>query len=79
MLDFDDNKTWGPRLTATVGGLLTDRVLDELLTASPQCIEDACELLFSYADRTRIVDAIVRLSLPSAVSTAAANFMPGPR
>ena len=57
MLDFDDNKTWGLRLTATVGGLLTDRVLDELLTASPQYIEDACELLFSYADRTRIVDA----------------------
>ena len=45
LLDFDDNKTWGPGLTAAVGGLLTDRVLDGLLTASPQYIEDACENL----------------------------------
>lgn len=57
VLDFDDNRTWGPRLTAALGGLLTDRVLDKLLTASPQYIEDACELLFSCADRPRIVDA----------------------
>ena len=57
VLDFDDYRTWGPRLTAALGGLLTDRVLDKLLTASPQYIEDASELLISYADRTRTVDA----------------------
>ena len=57
MLDFDDNRTWGPRLTAALRGLLTDCVLEKLATASPQYIEDACELLFSYADRARIVDA----------------------
>ena len=57
LLDFDDNRAWGPRLTAALGGLVTDRVLEEVLTASPQCIEDACELLFSCADRARIVGA----------------------
>ena len=53
MLDFDDNHTWEPGLTAAVGELLTDRVVDQLVTASPEYIEDACELLFSYADRAR--------------------------
>ena len=57
MLDFDDNHTWEPGLTAAVGELLTDRVVDQLITASPEFIEDACELLFSYADRARIIDA----------------------
>ena len=57
MLDFDDNRTWGPKLTAALGGLLTGSVLDKLVTAFPEYIEDACELLFSYADRARIVDA----------------------
>ena len=57
MLDFDDNRSWGPTLTAALRGLLTDGVLDKMVTASPQFIEDACELLFSYADRAGIVDA----------------------
>ena len=57
MLDFDDNRSWGPTLTAALGGLLTNCVLEKLVTASPQYIEDACDLLFSYADRTRVVDA----------------------
>ena len=57
VLNFDDNRTWGPKLTAALGGLLTDNMLDRLVTASPQYIEDACELLFSCADRARIVGA----------------------
>ena len=57
VLDFDHNRTWGPRLTATLGGLLTDRALDKLVNPSPEYVEDASELLFSYADRVPIVDA----------------------
>ena len=57
VLDFDDNRTWGPKLTAAFGGLLTDNVPDRLVAASPQYIEDACELLSSCADRVRIVGA----------------------
>ena len=53
MLDFDDNRSWGPTLTAALRGLLTDGVLYKLVTASPQYVEDASELLFSCADRTR--------------------------
>ncbi len=57
VLDFDDNRTWGPTLTAALSGLLKDSTFDKLVAASPQYIEDACELLFSCADRARIVDA----------------------
>ena len=57
MFDFDDNHTWGPELTAAVGELLTDGVVDKLVTDSPEYIEEARELLFSCADRARIIDA----------------------
>ncbi|MCY4153599.1 MAG: hypothetical protein OXE94_15415 [Aestuariivita sp.] len=57
VLDFDNNHTWGSALTDALRGSLTDVVLDKLITASPQDIEDACELLFSCADRGEIVDA----------------------
>ena len=33
------------------------RVVDKLVTASPQCVEDTCDLLFSYTGRARIIDA----------------------
>ena len=57
MLDFDDNRNWGSTLSAALSGLLTNRVLEKLVTASPRDIEDARDLLFSYADRPQIVDA----------------------
>ena len=57
MLDFDDNRTWGPELTGVLGGLLTDGALDRLAAAAPQFVEDARDLLLSCADRGQIVDA----------------------
>ena len=42
MLDFDDNRSWGPKLTAALGGLLTDGVLDKPVIASPRYIGDEC-------------------------------------
>ena len=53
LLDFDDNYTWGPDLTAAVGEPLMGRIAEKLVTASPEYVEDACDLLFSYADRAR--------------------------
>ena len=36
VLDFDDHRTWGPRLTAGLGGLLTDGVRDKPLKAGAE-------------------------------------------
>ena len=68
LLDFDDNYTWGPELTAVVGELLMDRVADKLVTASPEYVEDAYDLLFVHADRARIIDATLAWIKSSAVA-----------
>ena len=68
LLDFDDNYTWGPYLTAAVGEPLMGRIAEKLVTASPEYVEDACDLLFSYADRARIIDATLACIGSSAVA-----------
>ena len=56
-MDFDDNRTWGPQLTATVGNLLSESAVETLTTAALESVEDACDLLFSCTERERIVGA----------------------
>ena len=68
LLDFDDNYTWGPELTAAVGEPLMRRIAEKLVTASPEYVEDACDLLLSYADRARIIDATLTWIGSSAVA-----------
>ena len=68
LLDFDDNYTWGPELTAAVGEPLVGRVADKLVATSPEYVEDARDLLFSYADRARIIDATLAWIKSSAVA-----------
>ena len=55
--EFDDNRTWGALLTATIGDLLSESVVEKLVSAAPEYVEDARDLLFSCTDRERIVDA----------------------
>ena len=57
MLDFDDNSTWGPQLTAAFGNLLSTQAVETLTAAKPKYIEDAYDLLFSCTDKQQIVDA----------------------
>ena len=68
LLDFDDNYTWGPELTAAVGEPLMRRIAEKLVTTSPEYVEDACDLLLSYADRARIIDATLAWIGASAVA-----------
>ena len=67
-LDFDDNHTWGPQLTAAVSEPLMRPVADKLVTASPEYVEDARDLLFSYADRAEIINATIAFIKSSAVA-----------
>ena len=68
LLDFDVNHTWGPQLTAAVSEPLMRPVADKLVTASPEYVEDARDLLFSYADRAEIIDATIAFIKSSAVA-----------
>ena len=56
-MDFDDNSTWGPQLTAAFGNLLSTQAVETLTAAKPEYIEDAYDLLFSCTDKQQIVDA----------------------
>ena len=56
-LDFDDNRAWGPLLTAAVGDLISEPVVEQLVAAAPEFIEDALDLLFSYTNRKEIIEA----------------------
>ncbi len=59
MLDFDDNRTWGPLLTATVGDLISEAVVERLVSAAPKFIEDALDVLFSCTNREAIIEAML--------------------
>ena len=52
-LDFDDNRAWGPLLTAAVGDLISEPVMEQLVAAAPEFVHDALGLLFSYPNRPR--------------------------
>ena len=56
-LDFDDNRAWEPLLTAAVGDLISEPVVEQLVAAAPEFIEDALDLLFSYTNRKEIIEA----------------------
>ena len=56
-LDFDDNRAWGPILTAAVGDLVSEPIVEQLVAAAPEFIEDALDLLFSYTNRKEIIEA----------------------
>ena len=57
MLDFDDNCAWGPLLTAAVGDLISESVVDRLVAAAPELVGDALEVLFSCTNRREIIEA----------------------
>ena len=56
-LDFDDDRTWGPLLTAAVGDLISEPVVEQLAAAAPEFVEDARDLLFSCTNRKEIIEA----------------------
>ena len=56
-LDFDDNRAWGPLLTAAVGDLTSEPVVEQLVAAAPEFVHDALDLLFSYPNRKEIIEA----------------------
>ena len=57
MLDFDNNGTWGSLLTLAVGDLLSKSIIEKLVAAAPEYIEDARDQLFSFADPAQIIEA----------------------
>ena len=57
MLNFDDNRTWGPLLAEALGELYSGMIRDRLVAAEPEFIEDARDLLFSWTGRDRVLDA----------------------
>ena len=57
MVDFDNNRAWGPLLTAALGDLISEAVVDRIVAAAPECIEDARNLLFSCTNRKEIIEA----------------------
>lgn len=57
MLDFDNFETWGPQLTDAFGGLASKSVLNRLVTAKPEFVEDALNLFFTLTDRDKVIDA----------------------
>ena len=57
MLNFDDNRTWGPLLTDAIGDLISKSILDRFVAAAPEYVEDARALLFDWTDRDRVIDA----------------------
>ena len=59
MLDFDENHVWGPQLYDALKNLLTKSVLDRLIKASPQYIEDARDLLFEFTNRNQIINSTI--------------------
>ena len=56
VLDFDDNRAWGPLLTAALGDLISESVEARLMDAAPECIEDALDVLFSCTDCQEIIE-----------------------
>ena len=59
MLDFDDSRNWTSLLTATLADLVAETVVEKLVAASPEFVEDAFDLLLACTDRECVVDAVV--------------------
>ena len=57
MLDFDENQVWGPQLYDTLKNQLTEPVLNQLVSAAPQFIEDARDLIFELTNRNQIINS----------------------
>ena len=59
MLDFDDSRNWTSLLTAALADLVSEIFVETLVTAAPEFVEDAFDLLLAHTDRERVVDAAV--------------------
>ena len=59
MLDFDDSRNWTSLLTAALADLVSETFVETLVTAAPEFVEDAFDLLLAHTDRERVVDAAV--------------------
>ena len=55
LLDFDDNHTWAPRLTAALTDIVPQILFKDLIAATPEYIEDACEMLLAGANAKRVI------------------------
>ncbi len=56
LLDFDDIDTWKPQLTYALGGQISESVVNQLIAAKPELIEDALDHLFTLTNKKMIVD-----------------------
>ena len=59
VLDFDDSRNWTSLLTAALADLVSETFVETLVTAAPEFVEDALDLLLAHTDRERVVDAAV--------------------
>ena len=57
MLDFDDNRTWGPLLANAVGGSILESIRDRFVATAPELVDDARDLLFEWMGRDKVIDA----------------------
>ena len=60
MVDFDNNRIWGPLLTKAVGSLLPNAAREKLLAEKFEFFEDALDLLFSCTNREKIIKATLK-------------------
>lgn len=56
-IDFDEIDDWAPKLAATLSLHVPASVAPKLVSATPQYIEDALDLLFELTDREAIINA----------------------
>lgn len=56
MLDFDSSNDWDPLLAAALAEILPNGLADRVADAAPEFVEDALQLVFSIADRRKIID-----------------------
>jgi len=59
MIDFDSIADWHPSLATMLGHHLPGSIAADLMSAQPEFIEDAADVLFEHGDRDAIVDATI--------------------
>ncbi len=68
MLDFDDNRNWTSPLTVALAHLVSETVVERLVAAAPEFIEDAFDLLLACTNRERVIHAAVEWVRSAAVA-----------
>jgi hypothetical protein len=61
MLDFDSIDDWAPVIAKDLSGHVPNSVATKILSAAPECIEDALDLLFKLTDRNAVINVVVNL------------------